>query len=367
MSRSSLASVFLVAAVGCHAVGCRAGESRLGASTEHIVGGVADAADPAVVMLLAYHPGMPGAAVCTGTVVSPHVIATAGHCVAPDVIEKIIGKGYSWTVFLGDDNDDAAQAADPALFAAVEEIRFDPELSLTGRPTHDVGAVVTTDALPMAPVPVNHAALDDASIGAPLRILGYGRTKASDVKTIGAKFEAETTLASYAEEYLEMDGTPGFCDGDSGGPTLVTRNGIESLVGVHSYGDKATCDGKSFDMRADVDLAALIDPLIAEKDPDFTIPDDGSKPAAGAEGGAGGSGENAKDHAGDDGGCSVVAPTGATPSPWAWVTGVWVALSVIRRSRSSRARPFHRRRAHAHRRERFSRGAGDGEGRGRAG
>lgn len=316
-------------------VACEPASEPFGRATEHLVGGAADQGDPAVVYLLASKAGGSGAAVCTGTIVSPHVIATAGHCVDPAELEPILGAGYTWKVFLGDNHDDQGQLDDPALFVAVDEVRFDPALSLVGRPTHDVGAVITTEPLDVTPVPVSHVALDDTSVGTPLRIVGYGRTKANDPKTIGQKHQADGTLAEYSDEWLSFEGVPGFCDGDSGGPTFVTRNGIESLAGVHSYGDSASCNGKSFDMRADVDLVAFLDPLIAEKDPGFQPPDDGSGVGEGGAGG-GGSDEKPRSDDMDDGGCSVGPGDGVSGVQWLCVTSM-AALASSRRRRSRRA------------------------------
>jgi hypothetical protein len=144
---------------------------------------------------------------------------------------------------------------------------------------------------------------------------------------------------------VTFKGTPATCEGDSGGPLLIQRNGVESLAAVHSYGDSKKCDGTSFDMRADVDLVGFIDPIIAKSDPGFVAPSDGSDTGAGGSGGGGGGGGMS---AGVGGSGSAVTTGGDSAMPassgcnasrspldceWAWVGSVLTALAFALRRR----------------------------------
>ena len=48
----------------------------------------------------------------------------------------------------------------------------------------------------------------------------------------------------------------GTCNGDSGGPALMKIDGVETIVGVTSYGN-ADCSDGGFDARVDSDLAFI--------------------------------------------------------------------------------------------------------------
>lgn len=322
------------------ALSCGTPREELADAPSLIIGGTADTLDPAVVLIIAIAPSGDGT-ICTGTVVSPHVVATAAHCVSPDVIGGLIGHDYEFQIFLGDDNNDPAQYNDVQNFVPVTSTVYDTAYPLTGMPTHDVGALVTATALPVAPIPIHRAALGAKAVGTAVRILGYGRTKANDVNSSAAKFEADATIAGIGDEQMYFEGSPGLCEGDSGGPTLITVNGVESLAGIHSYGDATSCIGKSYDMRVDVDLPALIDPLIAENDPDFVPPTDGSTPNGG--GGAGGSGGSAghsgESEARDDSGCSVGSSSSTASGCWQLLIALSTLASWSRRRKIANAWP----------------------------
>ena len=76
-------------------------------SASAIVAGTTAPADTAVVMLLAYAPGVDPFAggqpvkSCSATLVSPHVLATAAHCVGGEFPNK--GAGYTYWVYAGPD------------------------------------------------------------------------------------------------------------------------------------------------------------------------------------------------------------------------------------------------------------------------
>lgn len=240
-----------------------------------IIGGTADTDDTSVVLIIALAPSGEGT-LCTGTVVSPHVVATAAHCVAPSALTPQLGAQYQLLVFLGSDDNDPAQYNDASKFLDVASVEFDPGFTTAanGMPQHDVGAVITKKALTQAPVPINRQPLGAEQVGAPVRIIGFGRTYATSSATASARHQAATTLASIDSEHLLLQGVPAICEGDSGGPTLFTRHGVESLAGIHSFANSAHCNDQSFDVRVDVALPAFIDPLISRNDPGFVAPAD---------------------------------------------------------------------------------------------
>jgi Trypsin len=181
--------------------------------------------EPAVVAL-----GFGDTLVCSGTLIAPHAVLTAAHCVTdaslPDVI---VG-------------DVLAGAVHHASLAALVAPGFD-HASLD----HDLAIVIVEPTLGVAPVP--YATTLAASPGTSIEVVGYGWTVANDPapperRTGTSVIDAIDTLriASHAAPSQA-------CEGDSGGPALV--NG--SVVGVASSGD-ASCT--QFARHTRVDLHA---------------------------------------------------------------------------------------------------------------
>src|SRR5947209_8323757 len=102
------------ASVGAACSACSPAAAPVAASDQPIVGGTVSADDPAVVLILGAKPGAPIATLCTGEVVSPHVVLTAAHCVSP----ALVGDGVIFQVFTAADY----SAGDAPHFVAVREV-----------------------------------------------------------------------------------------------------------------------------------------------------------------------------------------------------------------------------------------------------
>ena len=116
--------------------GCGAQAPRIGQFQSPIVGGTLDPADPSVVAVYAQTSATQGS-ICTGEVVSPHMVLTAAHCVDPAVLKT---SSAVFSIFLGSDLNDAAQVNDPANFIAASSTDFDPlfDVNQLGG-GHDIG------------------------------------------------------------------------------------------------------------------------------------------------------------------------------------------------------------------------------------
>jgi V8-like Glu-specific endopeptidase len=222
-------------------------------SKSAIIGGRADDADGPVVWMIGDLDGRIG--YCSGVVVSPHVVLTAGHCAAPNA---------KFQIFLGADYNDEASKAAPENYVTVVSHKASPDYD-SYRHLHDVGVLVTATPIARTPAAINREPIVKADVGGPLRISGYGRTVADD-EAIGRRHEAMTTLDGFDARSIGMKGTPSFCLYDSGGPTFMDRGAGEVVVGIHSIVESQACDELAWDARVDID-AEFIDGIIAKADP----------------------------------------------------------------------------------------------------
>lgn len=192
-------------------------------------------------------------ATCTGTVISSTQVLTAGHCDTdlPFATTYIIAgrntlsdttSGYvdqaksTWT----DQNFNLA-----ALNAGTTSV-----------PVHDVSVITLETPLPSAYTPVSLAPQADPTTlaGQSATIAGYGETTAGDVTTVGTLYSAtipiqsdmtcgaDANLAGYDPTTMLCAGSPAqtggidSCNGDSGGPLLITENSTMVEAGITDWG-----------------------------------------------------------------------------------------------------------------------------------
>jgi V8-like Glu-specific endopeptidase len=236
-----------------------------------IVAGATDRGDPAIVEFIALLPN-DMAGTCTATLISPHVLLTAAHC----IVET---QGGRYGVYLGADD----SGLNTKTFIPLASVAYDPQYD-NNHPDdgHDFGVGILTTALTMTPVPLNHANLGADMVGASARYVGYGLSDGVQMTGSGTKRQAIEPIAQITDRLIRVAPNPNStCEGDSGGPLLLNVAGQETLAGVVSFGDDAHCLKSSYFQRVDSQVA-WIDSQIALYDP-------GSAPSTTPPAGMGGS------------------------------------------------------------------------------
>jgi hypothetical protein len=159
-----------------------------------------------------------GGGVCTGTVVSPHVVLTASHCARVPTSDVVVVVG----------KDDARYRAD----FMVPWTGWD---STTG--DGDIGLVIVHDALPVSPMAMMRGSMDSTE-GRLVRLVGYGVTEDGNNATLGTKSSATAAIARVEPgRFWLADDLGKICGGDSGGPAFMSVDHEMMLVGVIARGD----------------------------------------------------------------------------------------------------------------------------------
>lgn len=271
----------------------------MAAPASAIKGGVADEGEhPYVGQLLFYVPTAvdsrfddPGSWFnCTGTLVSPTVVVTAGHCTfdtGTNGTATSSGSGGNdvWisfaeepdysilppsSTFVPDGNAERYAAWSTALNASTEWIRATayphPEYDDNAFAGHDLGVLRLSEpvSLPEYGTLPTEGLLDELYAEdkhQPYTAVGYGLEGSGPKSSIGGdtRRKAELQLVNLngalgygkgtSAKFSSNANTGGTCFGDSGGPVFVS--GTTTMVGVVSFGTSSTCAGTSGVYRID--------------------------------------------------------------------------------------------------------------------
>ncbi len=178
---------------------------------------------------------------CGAALIAPNWVVTAEHCVygkAPSDVSLRIG---STIVNAG------------GTVATVAEVIHPPSIggwhvpSVGLFPSHDIALLRLTEAVPYAPVKIANS---PGGPGTTTRLIGWGHTcsgvpfnqgctlptilKQLDVKVTFDAVCSSVFINPVNETCLGAYGSPGACNGDSGGPSLVKADGQWVLTGVTS-------------------------------------------------------------------------------------------------------------------------------------
>jgi MYXO-CTERM domain-containing protein len=250
-ARASALTLILSAGSGCVAEPGDDREDRVGVSTSALIGGNISNEDPAIVALSTGGT----TSFCTGTLVSPSVVLTAAHCI------DMAGVDPNIIAFFGTDL--SGDGTRIGIGLKTQHLMWTGSVG-----SHDIGLLrLNFPQDPFLPVRLNTSPLDQ-HLGEPYRHVGFGVYDRTTQEADGKKREGTTAISATQGDIVESgDDQIAVCFGDSGGPGLISIDGVEYVAGIHSYTQGAECFPPSGDTRVDLYVESFILPWIQDNDP----------------------------------------------------------------------------------------------------
>jgi secreted trypsin-like serine protease len=223
-----------------------------GTTDDGIIGGHTDPNDAAVVELVEALGS--DEYTCTATFISTKVLLTAAHCVVGENDPKVIPSKATFRVMTAASSG-SAKSKD---WISVRRANIHPHPRYDGDAAHDVAIVVLDSPVAVTPIPIRRTPITSALAGNTVRLVGFGQTtrKSSANDGRGTRRTVTTTLRGLDGNLVRIGKTgQQACDGDSGGPALLTVDGVETLIATDDLAaTDVNCAGGDLYQRVDLQL-----------------------------------------------------------------------------------------------------------------
>ncbi|MBQ9395150.1 MAG: trypsin-like serine protease [Proteobacteria bacterium] len=205
-----------------------------------------------------------GLVFCTGTLIMPNYVLTAGHCIADcDGSSDLLNNRKNMVIGIGQNY------ASPKAMYHPESFHLHPNFVCTDDDIqHDIAVIKLKESVPaeiakpsiIVPTSLIPGSQEvDYVPGIKAVSVGFGLTNPANHNSVGVKYETERLVLAIcpatipekstmqcpevvkvtnqaAEGFVYFyDKTTNVCSGDSGGPTFIERDGREYLLGVTSW------------------------------------------------------------------------------------------------------------------------------------
>lgn len=175
-----------------------------------------------------------GATPCTGVIIAPHFILSAGHCAKyfaeGNIYFGLVAKKDKAVVYKVKNVTPHPRYCDSCFFADTEPADF-----------KDYAIVEFAEELPAGFAPVKFATHNQIKKGTIMHLAGYGLDENRKVDFVMKKTQVPV-IAVGDFEFMTDETKSGSCQGDSGGPAFIMVDGKIYLAGITSRGD-ALCRG----------------------------------------------------------------------------------------------------------------------------